>query len=141
MVEDQGLTTSALLRSLKLGGLVGRVAASVLTDRIVAIGRANPEVQKRRADNLVRNAQRVVEMTFCVLPLWQDNHRAPSPRQNLSWPLIRTCPSATGRTDSDSIHRTVHMLSLNVSRWLNRPTTLGAWSYSFRSITSANRSP
>ncbi|MCD4750366.1 MAG: hypothetical protein K8R59_13425, partial [Thermoanaerobaculales bacterium] len=56
-----GLTTSSLLRSLKMGSLVGRVGSSVVGSRLLEIGRADEAQRRRRADNLVRNAQRVVE--------------------------------------------------------------------------------
>ena len=54
------LVTSALLRSLKLGSLVGRVGASLVGARLVDIGRSDETRQRRRAAALVKNAERVV---------------------------------------------------------------------------------
>lgn len=53
-------SSSALGRSLRLGSLVGRVGTSLLGRRLANIGRADEERRRREADNLVRNAHRVV---------------------------------------------------------------------------------
>ncbi len=55
------MITSALRRSLKLGGLVGRVGTSMVGSRLLEIGRADEAKRKQRADNMVKNAQRIVE--------------------------------------------------------------------------------
>ena len=61
MPADKPLTTSALLRSLKLGSLVGRVGVSLATDRLLELGRGGEGQHERRSESLVRNARRVVE--------------------------------------------------------------------------------
>ena len=61
MPADKGLTTSALLRSLKLGGLVGRVGVSLAANRLLELGRSDAARREHRSESLVRNAQRVVE--------------------------------------------------------------------------------
>ena len=53
-------STSSVGRSIKLGGLVGRVGASMLGRRLTDIGRSDDERREREARNLIRNAQRVV---------------------------------------------------------------------------------
>jgi predicted unusual protein kinase regulating ubiquinone biosynthesis (AarF/ABC1/UbiB family) len=60
-MSSDDMITSALRRSLKLGGLVGRVGTSVLGSRLLEIGRGDEARRKQRADNLVRNAQRIVD--------------------------------------------------------------------------------
>jgi predicted unusual protein kinase regulating ubiquinone biosynthesis (AarF/ABC1/UbiB family) len=54
-------TTSSVGRFVKLGGLMGRVGASVLTERAVDFAMAGPTKQMRRTENLVKNAARIVE--------------------------------------------------------------------------------
>lgn len=58
MVDDR-LTTSSIGRFLKLGGLAGRVGASMVGSRMLDLARAEPSRQLRRAENLVRNAGRI----------------------------------------------------------------------------------
>jgi hypothetical protein len=53
-------STSSVGRSIKLGGLVGRVGASMLGRRLTDIGRSDDERRQREARNLIRNAHRVV---------------------------------------------------------------------------------
>jgi predicted unusual protein kinase regulating ubiquinone biosynthesis (AarF/ABC1/UbiB family) len=55
------LVTSPGRRMLKLGGLVGKVGASVLGERALELTRTGPARQAQRTRNLVRNAVRVVE--------------------------------------------------------------------------------
>ena len=55
------LITSAARRFLKLGGLAGRVGASVATNQALGLMRSEPEQVARRTENLVRNALRIVE--------------------------------------------------------------------------------
>lgn len=54
-------STSSLTRFVKLGSLMGRVGASVLTERAVDFAMAGPTKQIRRTENLVKNATRIVE--------------------------------------------------------------------------------
>jgi predicted unusual protein kinase regulating ubiquinone biosynthesis (AarF/ABC1/UbiB family) len=54
-------TTSSLGRVLRLGGLVTRVGTSVATERAIDFALAGPTKQRRRTENLVRNATRIVE--------------------------------------------------------------------------------
>jgi predicted unusual protein kinase regulating ubiquinone biosynthesis (AarF/ABC1/UbiB family) len=60
-VSRDELVTSAVRRFLKLGGLAGRVGASVLTHQALEAVRSDPEKVARRTENLVRNAARIVE--------------------------------------------------------------------------------
>jgi len=55
------LLTSPSRRLLKLGGLVGKVGASVVGERAAELVRSGPGKEIKRAENLVRNAVRVVE--------------------------------------------------------------------------------
>jgi len=55
------MISSALLRFVKLGGLAGRVGASVLANQVLEVARAGPAKQIRKTENLVRNATRIVE--------------------------------------------------------------------------------
>ena len=48
-------------RLAKLGGLAGRVGASVLSERAVEIVRSGPSREIKRTENLVKNAVRIVE--------------------------------------------------------------------------------
>jgi predicted unusual protein kinase regulating ubiquinone biosynthesis (AarF/ABC1/UbiB family) len=59
--REQALLTSPLGRMLKLGGLVGRVGASVLGERALELTRSRPTTEVRRLENLVKNAGRIVE--------------------------------------------------------------------------------
>ncbi len=54
-------TTSAFGRFVRLGGLMGRVGASVAGERALDFALAGPVNQARRTENLVRNARRIVE--------------------------------------------------------------------------------
>ncbi|HSN57129.1 MAG TPA: AarF/UbiB family protein, partial [Candidatus Sulfomarinibacteraceae bacterium] len=55
------MITSAVGRFLKLGGLAGRVGASVVGSQVMDVARSGPSKQLRRTENLVRNAARIVE--------------------------------------------------------------------------------
>ncbi len=54
-------TSSALGRFVKLGGLAGRVGASVLGNQVLDLARSGPTKQIRKTENLVRNATRIAE--------------------------------------------------------------------------------
>ncbi|MFQ5525457.1 MAG: ABC1 kinase family protein [Thermoanaerobaculia bacterium] len=56
-----GLLTSPSRRLLRLGGLVGRVGASVASDRALGLLRSGPALEAQRVENLVKNAVRVAE--------------------------------------------------------------------------------
>jgi predicted unusual protein kinase regulating ubiquinone biosynthesis (AarF/ABC1/UbiB family) len=58
---DHDLITSSARRFLKLGGLAGRVGASVAGDQVLNLVRSGPAKQIRQTENLVRNATRIVE--------------------------------------------------------------------------------
>ncbi len=58
MGRDQ-LNTSALGRFVRVGGLVGRVGVSVLSDQAVGLLRDGPTKRLRKAENLLRNAARI----------------------------------------------------------------------------------
>ncbi len=58
---DQRLITSAFRRFVKLGGLAGRVGASVVGEQIRDLARNDPASEERRIEHLVRNATRIVE--------------------------------------------------------------------------------
>ncbi len=58
---DARMITSPVGRLARLGGLVGRVGASVLAERLVELVVSGPAKQVRRTENLVRNATRVAE--------------------------------------------------------------------------------
>ncbi|MEJ2190414.1 MAG: AarF/UbiB family protein [Acidobacteriota bacterium] len=60
-MTDDELITSALRRFAKLGGLVGRVGVSVLTDQALGLARSAERREDRQRENLVRNAARIVE--------------------------------------------------------------------------------
>jgi len=60
-MADSNLITSALGRFLKLGGLAGRVGASVVGSQALELMRSGPARRLQRTDNLVRNAARIVE--------------------------------------------------------------------------------
>lgn len=61
MKKPPKLLTSRGRRLLKLGSLVSRVGASVAGERAVDFVRSGPTREIRRAENLVKNAVRVVE--------------------------------------------------------------------------------
>ena len=54
-------TTAPLWRMAKLGGLAGKVGASLLGSRLKQLGRSPDEREQERAEALVKNASRVVE--------------------------------------------------------------------------------
>jgi predicted unusual protein kinase regulating ubiquinone biosynthesis (AarF/ABC1/UbiB family) len=60
-VGNDELITSAARRFIKIGGLAGRVGASVVTNQALGLVRSEPEQVARRTENLVRNALRIVE--------------------------------------------------------------------------------
>ena len=55
MSRDE-INTSALGRFVRVGGLVGRVGASMLSDQAVGLLRDGPTKRLKKAENLVRNA-------------------------------------------------------------------------------------
>jgi len=55
------LNTSAIGRFLKLGGLAGRVGASMVGSKVADVVRSGPTRELRSAENLVRNAARIAE--------------------------------------------------------------------------------
>jgi len=57
---NSGPTTSPLARMLRLGGLVGRVGASVAVEQLISLARSGPSRKLHQAANLVRNAERIV---------------------------------------------------------------------------------
>lgn len=59
--KNRGLPTSPIRRVTRLGGLVGRVGASMLGERTASLLRSGPARELKRTENLVRNAVRVVE--------------------------------------------------------------------------------
>jgi predicted unusual protein kinase regulating ubiquinone biosynthesis (AarF/ABC1/UbiB family) len=60
-VSKDELITSSLRRFVKLGGLAGRVGASVIGDQVLDLARSGPAKHLRKTENLVRNATRIVE--------------------------------------------------------------------------------
>ena len=60
-MSREDLITSAFGRFVKVGGLVGRVGVSVLSEQAVGLLREGPAKRLKKADNLVRNAMRIVE--------------------------------------------------------------------------------
>jgi predicted unusual protein kinase regulating ubiquinone biosynthesis (AarF/ABC1/UbiB family) len=60
-MSDHDLITSSARRFLKLGGLAGRVGASVAGDQMLNLVRSGPARQLKQTENLVRNATRIVE--------------------------------------------------------------------------------
>ncbi len=58
MSRDE-LNTSAFGRFVRVGGLVGRVGASMLSDQAVGLLRDGPTKRLKKAENLVRNATRI----------------------------------------------------------------------------------
>ncbi len=60
--RDAGrLPTSAFRRFVKLGGLAGRVGASVLGEQLKELARSEDADDERRVEHLVKNARRIVE--------------------------------------------------------------------------------
>jgi predicted unusual protein kinase regulating ubiquinone biosynthesis (AarF/ABC1/UbiB family) len=60
MANDE-MITSAVRRFVKLGGLAGRVGASVVGNQVMDVARSGPARQIKKTENLVRNAVRIVE--------------------------------------------------------------------------------
>ena len=60
-MAEAKMITSPVGRLARLGGLVGRVGASVLAERLVELALSGPAKQIRRTENLVKNATRVAE--------------------------------------------------------------------------------
>jgi len=61
MSRKKNLTTDPLRRFLKIGGLAGRVGASVVGDRILGAAQSEETRASGQTDNLVKNALRIVE--------------------------------------------------------------------------------
>ena len=53
------LNTSALGRFARMGGLVGRVGVSILSDQAVGLWRDGPTKRIKKAEAMVRNATRI----------------------------------------------------------------------------------
>jgi predicted unusual protein kinase regulating ubiquinone biosynthesis (AarF/ABC1/UbiB family) len=60
LVENE-MITSALHRFFKLGGLAGKVGASVVGNQLLDVARSGPARQIKKTENLVRNAMRIAE--------------------------------------------------------------------------------
>jgi len=60
MTNDE-MITSAVRRFVKLGGLAGRVGASVVGNQVLDVARSGPAKQIKKTENLVRNAMRIAE--------------------------------------------------------------------------------
>jgi len=60
MANDE-MITSAVRRFVKLGGLAGRVGASVVGNQVLDVARSGPAQQIKKTENLVRNAMRIAE--------------------------------------------------------------------------------
>ena len=60
-MSREDLITSAFGRFVKVSGLVGRVGVSVLSEQVVGLLREGPAKRLKKADNMVRNAVRIVE--------------------------------------------------------------------------------
>ena len=60
-MSREDLITSAFGRFVKVGGLVGRVGVSVLSEQAIGLLREGPVKRLKKADNMVRNAVRIVE--------------------------------------------------------------------------------
>ena len=60
-MADEEMITSAMRRFVKLGGLAGRVGASVVGNQVLDVARTGPGKQVKKTENLVRNAMRIVE--------------------------------------------------------------------------------
>lgn len=59
--RKSGLDTSPTRRLIRLGGLVGRVGASVASERTLGLLRSGPAAEARRLENLIKNAVRIAE--------------------------------------------------------------------------------
>ena len=60
-MSQDPLLRSALGRFFKLGGLAGRVGASMLGERALELASSGPAAEMRRARNLVKNAVRIAD--------------------------------------------------------------------------------
>ena len=60
-MSDKKPTTSALRRFAKLGGLAGRVGASLLSEQMRDVARSEESRKVHKTEALVRNATRVVQ--------------------------------------------------------------------------------
>jgi predicted unusual protein kinase regulating ubiquinone biosynthesis (AarF/ABC1/UbiB family) len=60
-MSDDEMITSAVRRFVKLGGLAGRVGASVVGNQVLDVARSGPAKQVKKTENLVRNALRIAE--------------------------------------------------------------------------------
>ncbi|MGK5090380.1 AarF/ABC1/UbiB kinase family protein [Deltaproteobacteria bacterium TL4] len=60
-MKQKNLITSPFNRAMKLGGLVGRVSTSMLGAKTMGFFSAEPVQKIRQAENLIRNAHRIVE--------------------------------------------------------------------------------
>jgi predicted unusual protein kinase regulating ubiquinone biosynthesis (AarF/ABC1/UbiB family) len=60
-MANNEMITSAVRRFVKLGGLAGRVGASVVGNQVLDVARSGPSKQVKKTENLVRNAIRIVE--------------------------------------------------------------------------------
>ena len=60
-MADDEMITSAVRRFVKLGGLAGRVGASVVGNQVLDVARSGPAKQIKKTENLVRNAMRIAE--------------------------------------------------------------------------------
>jgi predicted unusual protein kinase regulating ubiquinone biosynthesis (AarF/ABC1/UbiB family) len=60
-MADDKMITSAVRRFVKLGGLAGRVGASVVGNQVLDVARSGPTKQIKKTENLVRNAVRIAE--------------------------------------------------------------------------------
>jgi predicted unusual protein kinase regulating ubiquinone biosynthesis (AarF/ABC1/UbiB family) len=61
MATKNAPSSSAIGRFIKLGGLAGRVGASVVTNQVLDLARSDPAKQIKKTENLVRNATRIAE--------------------------------------------------------------------------------
>ena len=60
-MADDEMITSAVRRFVKLGGLAGRVGASMVGNQVLDVARSGPAKQVKKTENLVRNALRIAE--------------------------------------------------------------------------------
>ena len=60
-MSNDEMITSAVRRFVKLGGLAGRVGASVVGNQVLDVARSGPAKQIKKTENLVRNAIRIAE--------------------------------------------------------------------------------
>jgi predicted unusual protein kinase regulating ubiquinone biosynthesis (AarF/ABC1/UbiB family) len=60
-MANEEMISSAVRRFVKLGGLAGRVGASVVGNQVLDVARSGPAKQIKKSENLVRNAMRIAE--------------------------------------------------------------------------------